>query len=106
MKRMVEVGICGYSLFLAGIEMSLKSLGTFELRRMNNLVDVLAERHEFDVIIFERIGDTTAAIGDVLREYPQSKLVELVSEQDTITLFSASKHTIRTTAELIRIMYG
>ncbi len=107
MERCFEVGIYGRSLFLAGIESSLKKQEGIRVRWLGDSLDeALWEIRMLSpqVILYEVSDASQLAAAAIMRQYPELWLLGLDPERDTVTIFSSSKQTVSSGEELVRIV--
>lgn len=101
------MGICGCSLFLAGMETSLQARGGMRVRRLgNSLSEAVLEINMLapHAVIFEMGDAEQAVINYILGEHPGTMLIGLEAERDYMTVFSVSEQRVSSVEELVRVI--
>jgi len=107
LKQRVEVGICGSSLFLAGIEASLKTRQGLRIRRVGECLtesELEIKMLSPNVVLFEMSDDAQPLIAVFFWEYPGIKWIGVESKNCSIIVFSTIGHSIISVEELVRMI--
>jgi hypothetical protein len=106
--RNLEVGVCGCSLFLAGIKISLQAREGMRVRRLgDSLAESFGEIKMLfpHVVIFEMNAVEQSAIANIMRKIPHTMLIGLEAESESITVFSASEQRVSSMDELAKMIF-
>jgi DNA-binding NarL/FixJ family response regulator len=99
--------LCGSSLFMAGLEASLKAIDGFAVVRIDttlpNAVDHLAVLCP-DVVIFDLDAPQAQFVVSFLSEHPGLPLVGLGLTSDRVVVLSSQQYTAQTMRDLARVI--
>jgi hypothetical protein len=109
LKQPLEVGVCGSSLFMAGVEARLRAQKEIRARRLgSSLVEAALEINMLSphAILFETDASDTEqiAITAILQKHPGIKLIELNPDSSAVTEFSAREHMLPSLEELMQLI--
>jgi len=107
MKKQRCVVLYGNSLFIAGVEASLKDQPDWKVMRVDTALDNARERLRLlhpDVVIFDMNTPHEQFVLSFLREHPGLPLLGLGLTSNTVVVFSSQPYKVLTVADLTRVI--
>jgi hypothetical protein len=107
MLRLIEVGVCGGGLLMAGIVAGLQAQKGFRVSQLGSSLIEAAPAIRMlapQMMIFDMKEGGLAEVGALLRENQKLTLIGLEGETGTIAVFTATGQTIESGEELARFI--
>lgn len=107
MKKQRCVVLYGNSLFMAGVEASLKDRPDWKVIRVDTALDNAREQLRQlrpDVVIFNMDTPHEQFVLSFLKEHPGLPLLGLGLTSDTVVVFSSQPYKVLTVADLTRVI--
>ncbi len=105
MEERQTVVLYGNSLFVTGMEASLRGERGLEVVRIDATIPSAAQCLDAlrpDVVIFDLTAPNSPS--SILQEYPGLPLIGLDPNSDTVVVFSSQQHTVLTTNDLAQVI--
>lgn len=103
-----KVILCGSSLFLAGVEASLRDQGELDVERLESTpaqAQIQLSERRPDVVIFDLAAFDAESMLALLTAQPGLRLIGLDLNSNTLVVFSSQQRLAQTTSDLTQLIY-